>query len=146
MPVFASQALGAGNLVRSPRALRPYKVPASGHTVTTVTVMDTDLAASSGTTTESPEDQVYLKAREQAEMIQGLYIHILVFSIINAGLFALNWVTRIDSGSWWFQWPLLVWGIGLVIHVLVTFAPVFSPDWTERRAEQIVSKGTADRT
>jgi len=108
--------------------------------------MDTDLAASSGTTTESPEDQVYLKAREQAEMIQGLYIHILVFSIINAGLFALNWVTRIDSGSWWFQWPLLVWGIGLVIHVLVTFAPVFSPDWTERRAEQIVSKGTADRT
>jgi hypothetical protein len=104
-----------------------------------VTVMDTDTTTPSETTVESPQDQAFLRARQRAEMIQGLYIHFLVFAVINAGLFALNWATRADNGSWWFLWPLLIWGIGLIIHVLATVAPVFSPQWAERRAEQILS-------
>lgn len=102
--------------------------------------MDTDLATPGETTFENPEDQAYRQARERAEMVQGLYIHMLVFAVINAGLFAINWVTRGDNGSWWFQWPLLIWGIGLIVHVLVTVAPVFSPEWVERRTQQILSR------
>lgn len=106
----------------------------------TVIVMDTDLTAPSDTTVESPADQVHKWARQRAEMVQGLYIHFLVFAVINAGLFALNWVTRADNGSWWFLWPLLIWGIGLIVHVLVTVVPVFSPEWAERRAQLILSR------
>lgn len=73
-------------------------------------------------------------------MIQGLWIHFLVFAIINAGLFILNWVTRADNGSWWFYWPLLIWGVGLIVHVVVTVAPVFSPQWVERRAQRILER------
>ncbi|MEX1124112.1 MAG: 2TM domain-containing protein [Acidimicrobiia bacterium] len=102
--------------------------------------MNTDLTAQNETTEESPQDLAYRQARERAEMVQGLYIHLLVFAVINAGLFAINWLTRSDNGSWWFQWPLLIWGIGLIVHVLVTVAPVFSPEWAERRAQQILSK------
>ena len=76
-------------------------------------------------------------ARERAEMLQGLYIHFLVFILINAGIFFINWATRGDDGSWWFLWVTLVWSLGLLIHVLVTVAPVFRSDWVERRAEQI---------
>ncbi|MGH8927244.1 MAG: 2TM domain-containing protein [Acidimicrobiia bacterium] len=105
-----------------------------------VIIMDTDLIAPSEATVENPEDQAYRQARERAEMIQGLYIHSLVFAVINAGLFAINWVTRSDNGSWWFQWPLLIWGTALIVHALVTVAPVFSPEWVEQRAQQILSR------
>ena len=85
-------------------------------------------------------DRLLRAARERAEAIQGLYIHLLVYVVINAGLFGINWLTRGDSGVWWFYWPLLGWGIGLLIHVLVVVAPVFSPEWTERRAQRMVAK------
>jgi hypothetical protein len=102
--------------------------------------MDTELTAPRDTTVELPEDRAYRRARERAEMVQGLYIHLLVFAAINAGLFAINWITRGDDGSWWFLWPLLIWGTGLIVHILVTVAPVFSPEWADRRAQQILSR------
>lgn len=79
-------------------------------------------------------------ARERAEMLQGLYIHALIFVLINAGLFGINWFTRGDDGSWWFQWPLLIWGLGLLVHVMVTVFPVFSSEWVEQRARRMASK------
>jgi hypothetical protein len=91
-------------------------------------------------TPEKPEDPIYAWAHERAEMIQGLYIHLLVFVVINAGLFGINWATRGDDGTWWAVWPLLTWGIALLIHVLVTVAPVFSDEWVERRAERIAAR------
>lgn len=79
-------------------------------------------------------------ARERAEMIQGLYIHVIMFILVNGGLVALNWATRGDDGGWWSLWVLAIWGIGLVIHVLVTIMPVFRSDWVERRARRIATR------
>jgi len=86
------------------------------------------------------EDESYARARKRAEEIQGLYIHMLVFAVVNTGLFLLNWWMIRDGGSWWFQWTLIPWGIGLGIHILVTVAPVFSDEWVERRAQRIAAK------
>lgn len=59
-----------------------------------------------------------LKLREQAERRvearRGLYAHLLVFVLVNAGLFGLDWFT--GDGIDWAFWPLLGWGIGLVSH------------------------------
>jgi hypothetical protein len=91
--------------------------------------------------TETPtRSEIPAWARERAEMLQGLYIHLLVFVLMNAGLFFINWATRPDDGSWWFLWVLVVWGIGLLIHVAVTVTPVFRSDWVEKRAERIASQ------
>ena len=76
-------------------------------------------------------------ARERAEMLQGLYIHFMVYFVVNSGLFVINWATIGEDGSWWFLWPALTWGIGILIHVLVTVIPVFRSDWVDRRAERI---------
>lgn len=92
-------------------------------------------------TEKAPPGTAYQRAYERAQMLQGLYIHLMVYGVINLGLFALNSVTRGDGGRWWFQWPLLAWGIGLLIHVMVTFAPVFSSDWADRRAERMTHDG-----
>jgi hypothetical protein len=90
-------------------------------------------------TASAPADAEYERARERAKALQGLYIHLLVFAVVNAGLFLFNWATRGPDGAWWFYWPLLGWGIAVAIHLL-TFIPVFSPDWAERRAARTVGR------
>ena len=84
------------------------------------------------------QSEAYQQAHQRAEMVQGLYIHLLVYAVINLGLFGINWFTRGDSGVWWFQWPLLGWGVAVIVHLLVTVAPVFSPDWADRRAQRMI--------
>jgi len=88
----------------------------------------------------TPEEKAYQAARERAEAIQGLYIHVLVYLVINAGLFGINWVTTGGDGPWWFYWPLLGWGIGLGIHLLTVIIPVFSTSWVDNRTERILNK------
>lgn len=79
-------------------------------------------------------------ARERAEMLQGLYVHLFVYVLVNGGLFMINWLTRPDGGEWWVKWPLMGWGIGLVVHIGTVVFPVFSPKWVERRAEEIAHR------
>jgi hypothetical protein len=82
----------------------------------------------------------YRHAKERAQALQGLYIHILIYAVINAGLFVINAVTRGEGGYWWFFWPLLAWGLGLAVHVVAVFVPFFSPEWVGRRAHRMVEK------
>ncbi len=83
------------------------------------------------------EDRAYEAALERAEMLQGYYTHLLVYAVVNAGLFLINWFTRGDSGTWWFYWPLIGWGIGLAIHTMVVFGGVFGEGWKRRKADEI---------
>lgn len=80
-------------------------------------------------------------ARRRAEELQGFYIHLVVYVLVNAGLFAINALTRGPGDGWWFYWPLAGWGIGLLIHFAVTFLGVFGEDWKERKARQIFEHG-----
>jgi hypothetical protein len=96
---------------------------------------------SSNLETPTPSgSQIPAWARERAEMLQGLYIHMMVFILMNAGLFFINWATRGDDGTWWFLWVLVIWGVGFLIHVAVTVTPVFRSDWVERKAERIAGQ------
>jgi hypothetical protein len=86
------------------------------------------------------DERAYRSARERATALQGFYTHLLVYLVVNAGLFAINAVTRGDDGSWWCIWPLLGWGVALLIHGLTTFAGVFSTDWRDRKAMQLYER------
>jgi hypothetical protein len=94
--------------------------------------------STSGQTTLTPEDTRYETAKERAEQLQGVLIHLLVYAVVNTALFVIDLLT---GGGWWFFWPLLGWGIGVLLHVLTTFVPVFSPDWAERRARRELESG-----
>ena len=87
------------------------------------------------------EDVAYKAAMQRAETLQAYYTHLLVYGVVNAGLFFINLLTRGDDGSWWFYWPLAVWGIAIAIHTLVVFGPVFSQDWKLRKADEIYRRG-----
>ncbi|HEX8859334.1 MAG TPA: 2TM domain-containing protein [Actinomycetes bacterium] len=85
-------------------------------------------------------DPAYDKARERARALQGLFVHLFVFAAVNGALFLINWATRGPQGDWWFYWPLLGWGVAVVIHLATTFLPVFSPEWVERRAARTTGR------
>ena len=87
------------------------------------------------------DDPAYKAAVERAETLQGYYIHLLVYLVVNAGLFFINLVTKGDGGGWWFQWVLAGWGIGIAVHTLVVFAGVFSTSWKDRKAAELYRRG-----
>jgi hypothetical protein len=59
------------------------------------------------------EDQIR-KATKVVEAKLGLYIHLVIYFLVNAGLIAANLATTPDR--LWFQWPLIGWGAGLALH------------------------------
>jgi hypothetical protein len=86
------------------------------------------------------EEQARLEqAKRQVAAMKGFYIHLAVFVLVLAGLFAINALSR---GSWWVQWVFLGWGIGVVAHALAVFgrAPRAVADWEERKAKQLASE------
>ncbi|MDH3500775.1 MAG: 2TM domain-containing protein [Acidimicrobiia bacterium] len=87
-----------------------------------------------------PQDPVHERARERAETLQGYYIHLLVYLVVNAGLFLINFITTGGDGPWWFQWTILGWGIGLAVHTIVVVTPVFGTDWVDRKAQRLVDR------
>jgi hypothetical protein len=86
------------------------------------------------------EDPRYRAARQKAEARQGYYTHLIVYAVVNTALFAINALTRGDDGSWWFVWPLLGWGVALLLHAATMAFGVFSPEWKEREARRIFER------
>ena len=83
------------------------------------------------------EHEKAAKAARQVEAITGFYIHFVVFMLVIASLFVVNWVATPDL--WWVQWPFLGWGIGVVAHGLVVFGsmPNFITNWQLRKMKQL---------
>jgi hypothetical protein len=50
----------------------------------------------------------------------GLYIHAAVYAAVNVLLLTINLSTT--PRHLWFQWPLLGWGIGLLVHAAAAFS------------------------
>jgi hypothetical protein len=86
------------------------------------------------------QDPAFVAALKRAEELQGFYTHLLVYVVVNTGLFLINLLTRSDDGGWWFFWPLLGWGIGLLVHALATFTGLFSESWKTRKAAELYER------
>jgi len=51
---------------------------------------------------------------------KGFYSHLWSYLIICAALLLIN---NFTAGPWWFQWPMLGWGIGLAFHFKGIYFP-----------------------
>jgi hypothetical protein len=65
------------------------------------------------------EKEKFRKARLKRRKI-GFYSHLWSYLIVNGALLLIN---NFTSGPWWFQWPLLGWGIGLAFNFKAVFFP-----------------------
>ena len=83
----------------------------------------------------------YQKAKERVEKLRGFYIHLVVYVVVNAFLFLLN--ITMSPDVLWFYWPLLGWGIALVLHAISVFWGVdrpFGADWEEKKVREIMEE------
>jgi len=70
-------------------------------------------------------------------------IHLVVYLAVNALLAAIN-IMR-SPGYLWFIWPLLGWGLGVIIHGIKVRLSV-KPSMKERMIEKEIHKGNAQNT
>lgn len=66
-------------------------------------------------------------ARKRLEERRGFLPHLLIFILFNSGL-VIVWLTTGPHNFFWPMFPLLFWGIGLVMHAWSAF---FSKPITE---------------
>lgn len=81
----------------------------------------------------------YLAAKAHVGAVKGFYIHLLVFGIVMSGLIAADFL---DGGTWWVQWPLIGWGLGIVGHAFLVFFPQAwsTRGWEERKINETIAK------
>ena len=80
----------------------------------------------------------YLKAKERVETLRGFYIHLTVYVIVNLGLFFINMMTSPET--LWFIWPLMGWGIALVLHALRVFVERPGSSWEEKKIAELMQE------
>lgn len=60
-------------------------------------------------------DETRATARKRLEERRGFVPHLIVYLVVNAGLITL-WVMTGANGMFWPAFPLLFWGVGIVMH------------------------------
>lgn len=89
--------------------------------------------------TPRTESEKYLAAKAHVAALKGFYIHLTVFVAVMAGLFAVDYGS---GGSWWVQWPLIGWGLGVLGHAYLVFSPSrpAATTWEERKIKETMAK------
>ena len=75
-------------------------------------------------------------ARRRVAVILGFYVHAAAFALVMLALFTIDFMI---GAGWWVQWPLIGWGLGLLVHGVLVFgqAPRFIHEWYERKVQEI---------
>lgn len=69
-------------------------------------------------TPRTPEEELLHRAKRRVGMKMGFFVHALIFTLVNIGLFVID---RANGNQGWSRFPLWGWGLGLAIHGIVTF-------------------------
>jgi len=74
--------------------------------------------------TENENGEMYLRAYQRARAMVGVklafYLHLGTYLIVNLFLFIVNVIT--SPQHLWCIWPIIGWGMGLLIHALFAFS------------------------
>ncbi|MEO1257724.1 MAG: 2TM domain-containing protein [Bacteroidota bacterium] len=85
------------------------------------------------------EKEKYKIARKKVAEKKGFYQHLIYFGAFAVLFFILNMIRT--PGRIWFHYPILGWGIGLLIHYLNVFGiPLLGDKWEEKEIEKEIGK------
>lgn len=86
------------------------------------------------------EDHKRLLAQERVTKLKGFYGHLATYATVMTLLLIIDWAT---GDGWWFQWPLIGWGIAVALHALRVFVldRVFGAKWEEQKVDELVRRG-----
>jgi hypothetical protein len=79
------------------------------------------------------------RARRRLAAEKGFYVHLATYVIVIGSLFLMN---AVSGSRWWFVWPALGWGIGILVHALVTFGLIgfMGREWERRRLNELIEE------
>jgi hypothetical protein len=80
----------------------------------------------------------YQKTKEKVAALKGFYVHISVYVIVNLGLLLINMMA--SPGRLWFFWPLVGWGIAIVLHAMRVFGGTLGSNWEEKKIAELMEK------
>ncbi|MGZ3461129.1 MAG: 2TM domain-containing protein [Archangium sp.] len=85
------------------------------------------------------DPQAYERANKRVEDLSGFYMHLLVYLVINLGLFLIDVLT---PGGPWFYWPLIGWGTVVLLHGVTVLlqGSLFTERWKERKVRQLMER------
>jgi len=84
------------------------------------------------------EQTRYQEAKKQVEEIKGFYFHLVSYFLVNAVLIVVNLLTSPEY--LWFIWPIMGWGVGLIIHGVSVFGGLWGKSWEERKIKEIMER------
>ena len=89
-------------------------------------------------TTGMSEEEIYKQAKKRVEEKRGFFTHLAIYSVVNI-ILVLIWAFATGGGFPWFIFPLVGWGIAVLIHFLRVFVFEGKPDREaiEKEAERI---------
>jgi hypothetical protein len=92
----------------------------------------------------SSDKQAYERAHKRVEELREFYVHVLVYLVVNLGLFLIDLLT---PGGPWFFWPLIGWGVFLVVHgaTLLLEGSLLGERWEERKTRQFMERERSRR-
>lgn len=88
------------------------------------------------------ERDLYKKAEKRVKQKKGFFVHLSVYISVGIFFFVMNMVT--DPYETWFFFPLMPWGVGLLIHYFTTFgfpgSNILSDDWEREELEKEIER------
>ena len=90
------------------------------------------------TRTKEQFDDSYVRARKHVEEVKEFYYSLISYIIVIPFLAFINYWTFWEYQ--WFWWPMLGWGIGLLIHAYKVFVNdgMFGRNWERRKIEEFM--------
>ncbi|MCB0569002.1 MAG: 2TM domain-containing protein [Phaeodactylibacter sp.] len=87
------------------------------------------------------EDQIYRQAKKKVKAKKGFYAHLGSYIAVGIFFLAMNLLTFKDGGhEIWFMYPMLPWGVGLLIHYFAIFGlpgnRAMSDKWEEQEMQK----------
>ena len=79
------------------------------------------------------QEEKYERAKKRVAELKSFYSHLVIYVVVMVVLFIVDYR---DRGNWWFYWPLMGWGIAVVIHGFNTF----TTGWEKRKVKQLMEK------
>ena len=78
----------------------------------------------------------YEKAKKRVDEKLGFYSHLAVYLLVNIILIIINFTQSPDE--LWFFWPLMGWGVGIVLDALRVFRGGFGSTWEARKIDELM--------
>lgn len=87
-------------------------------------------------------EQEIRKAQKKVKAKKGFYSHLTWYLAMMVVLFVINLTT--SFGDWWFQFPLMGWGISIFFHYIGVFGlpglNFTNKEWEEKELEKELDK------